>query len=1114
MLATDTRNGAILLLFALSLFVSACGGGSGGSKTSSRASSSSVSPPPPLIIHALTTETIGKGGITPANAHVTAGKTQTFTLTPVAGHKIDSVSGCAGKLSNQTFTTEVIGAACNLKVTFVAIEYALTGKVSGLNLAGLTGTLVVSLTVGDETESLSLSHNGVFNFAHSLTTGQGYQVSVSTQPDAQTCELSDNFGEVSAADPSAIIVSCIANNVTASVSGKISPTAGILVDTTLNDRLANYIDNSDPDTPQVINNRATLHGFASAEGTGGNSDEERFSATYNEDDYYRVTLQAGQVIQLQVVDYNGFNVDSVYQGDLDLYLFSLQEDLLDYSNSRTEYEEIVVPQDGEYLINVYAYEGISKYVLRILPVSHAKLAAVSPAEFVPHEMIVQFKQTPAHADHSQLGNKSASQSGTQQVSQQIIPLITQLGNIASFSHTDTNRPTLIKTQPQILQFAPNHAGSTKSRANGAVSASVVASTSVSVASSASLEKLRKLNPAVYDQILTLRNIKAMSQQADVLFAEPNYRRYPQRVPNDPGYINQWHYQAINLPQAWDITTGTKPVGQEVIVAVIDTGVYLQHPDLAGQLVSGYDFIASRNSAADGDGIDANPDDPGDSDARGQSSWHGTHVAGTIAAASNNKLGVAGIAWGARIMPIRVLGRESGTSYDVTQGLRYAAGLSNDSGTLPARRADIANLSLGGGGGSLAERNAYAQARAAGLIIVAAAGNDGNSAPSYPAAYESVISVSATDYRNQKAPYSNYGSSITLAAPGGDVTSDLNGDGYEDGVLSLLVDDSSGSRQPVYGFYQGTSMAAPHVAGVLALMKAIYPALTPAQVDNLIQTGMLSDDLGALGRDDHFGYGLINALKAVRIAADLAAGAPLPAWPAQLRLSPSSLNLSLAAEAEVVLSNQGGGDPQVSSVVSDSPWLSVKATKIDSAGLGGYRITATRTGLKDGYYQGRVTFTTYTQGTLLLEVNMQVGNLAGAGQLTQMYVLLVDPVSQDTIKEVISVATSPNQLNYAFKDVPIGDYILMAGSDIDVDYFICQSGEVCGAYPSLALRQVISVKGVDLTGVDLVADILGNFANANANANANPSMEASSATSGVKSVVPQTTGYGVRRLGKR
>lgn len=914
------------------------------------------------------------------------------------------------------------------------------------NVSGLTGNLVLSLTVDEVQESLTITANGNFTFARSFDEGEGYQVAITAQPNAQTCQIANDFGLFDNADINNVQVTCAATGAIASISGTITAAAGISIDSSINDILAFYADNSSPFTPQAINNRVTLHGFASAEATGGDSAEERYANTFSEDDYYQVNLQAGQVVQLQVVDFQGFDVGATFEGDLDLFLFDGDGELAAFSNGTTEYEEIEVPVDGDYLVNVWAFSGISKYVLRILPPGDdgfgAAFSNTGVASFVPHEMVVQLEDNG--------GDLQALQ--------------TQTSTLMRFGHTNLDRPTRVTMEPHVVDFALAKGQKAKARVNRG------------------LNDLRQLNAKGYDQLVTLRNIKAMSEQPGVRYAEPNYRRSTLRVPNDPGYPSQWHYNAISLPQAWDISVGNRPSGQEVIVAVIDTGVYLAHPDFDGQLVDGYDFISNAASAADGDGIDANPDDPGDSDQRGRSSWHGTHVAATIAAASDNNSGVAGVAWGAQIMPIRVLGKNGGTSYDVMQGVRFAAGLSNDSGTVPARRADIANLSLGGGGGSLAEQNAYLAARATGMIIVAAAGNDNTSAPSYPAAYEGVISVSATDFANQRAPYSNFGSTIMVAAPGGNTTVDLNGDGYADGVLSAVADDTSGSRQPAYRFYQGTSMAAPHVAGVLALMKAVHPALDPDDVDMLIQTGAIADDLGVAGRDDFYGFGMINALKALRVATDLASGTPLPEWPPQMRVSPATLNLGLLANASVSLSNEGGGDPEVSDVAANRPWLSVAPANVSGNGLGTYQVSVNRSGLEPGFYQGQVTFAfaDLNLDSLTLAVNMQVGGVSSEGELTQMYVLLLDPETQVSVAQVLPQRVG-DTLTYNFSNVLPGKYLVIAGSDIDVDLLICQSGESCGIYPSLAQRQPVEVNGIDLNGIDFVADILGNFSSINTSA---------------------------------
>lgn len=159
------------------------------------------------------------------------------------------------------------------------------------------------------------------------------------------------------------------------------------------------------------------------------------------------------------------------------------------------------------------------------------------------------------------------------------------------------------------------------------------------------------------------------------------------MPNDPKYSQQWHYPIMGLEQAWDITTGSA----NVIVAVLDTGIF-PHPDLKANVIAGYDFVSDVYSAGDGNGIDPDPTAVATAN---DDAIHGTHVAGTIAAASNNRIGVAGVAWLSKIMPIRVLGSQGGRDSDIINGIAYAAGLANTSGTLPAKRADIINMSLGG-----------------------------------------------------------------------------------------------------------------------------------------------------------------------------------------------------------------------------------------------------------------------------------------------------------------------------------------------------------------------------------------------------------------------------------
>jgi serine protease len=563
-------------------------------------------------------------------------------------------------------------------------------------------------------------------------------------------------------------------------------------------------------------------------------------------------------------------------------------------------------------------------------------------------------------------------------------------------------------------------------------------------------------------------IKALRRRADVQTADPNYLRHPFLVPNDEAFPRQWHYPMINLPQAWDVTTGSS----NVVVAVVDSGVLLNHPDLAGQLLPGFDFISNPQSARDGDGIDPNPDDAGDLDGNGTrtvSSFHGTHVAGTVAARSNNRIGVAGVSWTSKILPIRVLGAADSldTSMDILQGVRFAAGLPNDSGTLPTQRADIINLSLGGISFSQTEQNVYTMVRNAGVIVIAAAGNHGQKAcPTcllYPASYDGVISVSAVDINKNRAPYSTFGTRVDVAAPGGDKRVDLNGDGHDDGVMSTLGLGPGGNNvEFVYDTYEGTSMASPHMAGVAALMKAVNPSLTPQDLDTLLSGGFITEDLGVPGRDDKFGYGLIDASKAIQAAQSLV-GAPTPVSPS-LVVNPAALNFGLQGTNVIVsVTNAGGGVLAVGNVSQNSSgWLSVAPTNVDANGLGTYSVLVNRSGLSAGTYSALVNFPS-SANTVSLPVIMQVGAGNFQANAGYHYVLLIDAVTRKALAQVDLEITN-GVYNYNFTGIAPGTYQIWAGTDSDNDGSICDPGEACGGYGGLDLPSDLIVTK-SLTNLD-------------------------------------------------
>ncbi|HJV17183.1 MAG TPA: S8 family serine peptidase [Bacillales bacterium] len=305
-------------------------------------------------------------------------------------------------------------------------------------------------------------------------------------------------------------------------------------------------------------------------------------------------------------------------------------------------------------------------------------------------------------------------------------------------------------------------------------------------------------------------MNAIDDRKDVEYVEPDYKMKLKFVPNDPGYPDQWFHQVIHSAQAWDTTRGSS----DVIVAVIDDGIDPEQPDLKDQLVDPYDMFYDTNEFIS---VGA----------------HGTHVSGIIAAAADNNDGGSGVAPGVKIMPINVFADDdSAYTSDIINGIYYAI----DYG------AKIINMSIGDYEESTALNDAIQEAYSKGVVIVAAAGNDHSFKKVYPASYPNVISVTSTDDMDHISSYANFGDSVDIAAPGED-------------ILSTFPDDE-------YGYMSGTSMAAPIVSGVAALVWSEHPDFTNTQVVNYLMQS--ADDLGAYGKDSIYGAGRVNAAKALKL----------------------------------------------------------------------------------------------------------------------------------------------------------------------------------------------------------------------------------------------------------
>ena len=377
-------------------------------------------------------------------------------------------------------------------------------------------------------------------------------------------------------------------------------------------------------------------------------------------------------------------------------------------------------------------------------------------------------------------------------------------------------------------------------------------------------------------------LAAWEQAPGVVGVIPDMQAFPVIDPIDPLYASQWDMHApttgkegaANGAAAWSTTTGAG-----VVVAVLDTG-QINHPDLIANMPEGWgvDMIENSATARDGDGRDMNPTDEGDW-CGSSSSWHGTHVAGTIGAAQNN-LGISGVAPNVSIVHVRVLGRCGGSFNDVIDGIRWAAGLtttwdgqqwSNYGLTVNAHPADIINMSLGSGGGCWSTlQDAITQARAAGTVVVTAAGNSTADAASFtPANCNDTVTVAATGRVGGLAGYSNFGSSIDIAAPGGDMSRDS-------GILSTVATGATTATGYGYANYNGTSMAAPHVAGVAALVASLHPTWGPTEIEAALYAGArpfpadsvrpcVTTSETPTGSQRRCGVGLLDAVGALNMA---------------------------------------------------------------------------------------------------------------------------------------------------------------------------------------------------------------------------------------------------------
>ena len=876
--------------------------------------------------------------------------------------------------------------------------YTVQGTISGLESNGR----MVLYNNGEN--PIAMFANGRFTFTAALADGRAYNVTVSLKPLRQICTVSNGSGTINSANVTNVQVVCTTKPGGVTLSGRIDIPPGVVIDGSVNDWNEEYIPNESFESAQPLPNPISVGGYVNLPYQQPNCPSwpiclaGRSYTIGNPDDYYQVQLKTGDVVTLAIGEPDTRN------NRLDLYLYYSNRQPASSSVGTGVYRMLTAPSEGIFYVKVNARSGASNYILTIgADTVVAAMAAADPGilsteyEIVPDQVIVRFKDTVKTA--STFNNTVAQYA-------EDMGLTTIAGS--------PEREMLLAFNDLKLQtYALSN--------NGAIP-------NLYEQNADNPEEARKLN--------TLLAIMELRNHPDILSAEPNYIVRTSVIPNDEHYELQWHYPMIQLPEAWDVTTGS----DNVIVAVVDSGVLMQHPDLRNRLTStGYSLVKGE--------VGPNPNDPGNGIYGVASSFHGTHVAGTIAAETNNNSGVAGVTWKTKIMPVRVMnGSGSGTSYDVMQGISYAAGLDNDSKTVPGKTADIINLSLGSYG-TCVYQDLLDRVRAKGIIVIAAAGNDNRPTPSYPAACRGVISVSAVNINGLKASYSNYGAgNITVAAPGGD--------SYPDMILSIGGDDSTGSVVYAYSFKSGTSMAAPHVAGVTALMKGVYSGLSPKILDDLLAAGEITDITGG-GEPEKYGYGLINAFKAVAAARERAGGGEI----AGLNVSPRTVNFGIInsdATASVTVSKIGTGAFSVAGFNTNANWLTVTLnSSVNSNGFGDYILHVDRSKmLHEGDYTASVTFTASSGTSVSVRVTAQI---RGASEVSYNagyhYVLLISDNDDDDIEQLEASAYNGHYY-YSFTNVPPGNYIIIAGSNRNNSGYLGDGGEALGAYPSLEQMEKI------------------------------------------------------------
>lgn len=838
------------------------------------------------------------------------------------------------------------------------------------------------------------------------------------------------------------------------LAGVLQVDGGAAVDADLNDpNQAGRTSNDDVDHAQALVAPTRVVGTVNRPNTGplGASRVDG-----DETDVYAIELQGTETVEL------AFSADDP-QADLDLYVLSEDGRLVGSADGSTARDECLrITQPGRHYLMVAAFRGAAVYQLRVAGADSGAAGCSGrtvAADFAPGELV-------ARARGGTTARALAAAATTRRAA--LRRAVVQAGVSA--------RGADPATLPHLLTLP----ASAEARRGGLRRLALALEQPATAPDSAATPARDDTTPpdrgGVQARFDTLRYAKALQATGLYDYVQPDWRLTSSAAatlgpfpPNDPDWASQrWHHEMIALPAAIDrLAALPVPPAPRPVIAIVDTGVMLDHPDLQAQFVtSGRTFVTVDQP---GDGNRADGDDV--RSAADAAVSHGTHVAGTAAAATWNGLAVAGVAPMARLMPLNVFGRgASARTHDIIQAMLYAAGLENNAGVQPTRRADVINLSAGSPGPcSDAFQETVDRVRAAGVLVVAASGSQARNDLGQPAEVQQpancrgVIAVGAVDAARRLPPYANTGATLALAAPGGDLDQSLSG--AADGIFSTLIAfGPDGRREASVGALQGTSMAAPQVSGVLALLRYLRPTLTPDEVDHLIAAGALSDDLGAPGRDPLFGWGLLNARKAVEAVLggavpDSPAAAPLVAQPTRLDFG------GFRSTATLVLSAPADATDRVVSVRADLAAVRVSADGVDAGtGLGRYAISVDRRMLAaDGLHTAVLTVTLASGPPFTVPVTVErtAGSLASGSGFGPVYVTVSDADNGHVLHTVLA---TPVRGRYVWQVAGARRprVMLRAGGDLNNDGQLCGPGEPCASPVEAGRAGVAGLAGMALS----------------------------------------------------